>query len=440
MISYYYPPLGGIGSQRSQKFARYLPDHGWSPTVLTPENGGSCPLDPSLDDGSGRGVEIVRTPVVDLSSFLKRLVGRPGANGAQPESPPGTSRKGRATREASRNLLRRAIHTWLYIPDAQIGWFPHAVRAARQVCERGTVDTIFSSSFPITSHLVARRLKAITKKPWVADFRDLWTEHHYTEDTNAMRKRLNQLIESTILDQADAIVTVSHTWAEVLKRLTGGRKRVEVIRNGFDGNDFAGVECERGPKWVVTYVGLFYGKKQSPLPLFTALKNSIGDGKIAKSDVQMTFVGEPDSFVENMVVAFGFQDIARFTGFVSHDESLRIQVNSSLLWLILHENISNSGHIPGKLYEYIGSRTPILAILPSDYEAASITREANAGVVVDAADFEGIESCLVRSYTKFKGGILDRIQETGLSPYDRRHGAGQLARLLGELADEVRVC
>ena len=114
----------------------------------------------------------------------------------------------------------------------------------------------------MTAHLVAYRLKIATNKPWIADFRDLWTENHYADYSSTLRKRLDQTVESKLLEKADIIVTVSNAWADTLRKLTGGRKRVEVIRNGFDASEFSGIEYNRPAKWTITYIGNFYGRKQ----------------------------------------------------------------------------------------------------------------------------------------------------------------------------------
>ena len=433
MLCYYYPPLGGIGSQRSQKFARYLPDHGWQPIVVTPERGAYM-IDATLDDGQASGVEVVRTGYVDLSANFKRAIGVRRVDG---ESPRHTDASVRAINSGGVvNLLRRTVRSWVYIPDGQVGWYPSAVRAGRRAIESRQVEAIYSSSFPVTAHLAARRLKMATHKPWVADFRDLWTENHYADYSSALRKRLDQMIESQLFDKADVLVTVSETWADTLRRLTGGRKRVEVIRNGFDAAEFAGVTRQRPDRWTITYVGNFYGAKQDPTPLLEALRRLLTSGRIAMGDVRLKIVGELDPYAQEIVSRLGLVSVTNFTGFVSHRESLAHQVDSSLLLLILHGDRSNQGHVPGKLYEYLGARRPVLAIVPTDFEVAQIIRETGAGVTVDATDAAGIEQCLMESYADYQSNRNSGAVECDLSAYERRHGAAQLADILSTLATQ----
>jgi glycosyltransferase involved in cell wall biosynthesis len=442
-IAYYYPPLGGIGSQRSQKFARYLLDYGWKATVLTPANG-SYLFDPSLEDGSDRGIEVVRTRTVELSSILKRAMLKGGAQSAALQPAPALAASTLAAPSALIDsnpfvsFARRAARTWAYIPDAQIGWLPYAVRAGRQILKSQNVDAIYSTSFPVTSHLIAYRLKLRTNKPWVADFRDLWTELHYQDYSSPLRKRVDRFIESRLLEKADALVTVSEGLAETLRKLTGGRKRVEVIRNGFDSEDFSGLEYSRPAKWTLTYVGSFYGANQDPTPLLEALRRAIEGGKIARQDVQLNIVGEPDPYAQKLIARFGFGDITCFTGFVSHREALSFQARSSELLLILHGDKANPGVITGKIFEYLGSRRPIFAIVPPDFEAARIIRETGSGITVDPKNVEGIERHLTASYLEYKSGSAVRSNEADLSAYERRCGARQLAELMADLAGEKK--
>ena len=431
MLCYYYPPLGGIGSQRSQKFAFYLPENGWHPIVLTPKRGRYL-VDTSLDDGSARGVEIVRTSYVDLSSIFKR----PFANGKN------SNGNGHADSGSPRPVeggamveyLRRAVRNWFYIPDGQIGWYPFASRAGRLAIESRAADVIYSSSFPVTAHLAAKKLKEATGKPWVADFRDLWTENHYLEYSSGFRKRIDQIIESGLLDAADVLVTVSDVWAKTLRELTAGRKRVEVIRNGFDAGEFEGIERTKLSKWTMTYVGTFYGAKQDPTAVMRVLKRLITDGRIDRADVRLRIVGAQDSYVESLVRDFEIPDITEFTGFIPHRASLEYQVNSSLLLIVLRESEANPGLVPGKVYEYLGSRTPILAIMPSDYEAARIIRDSEAGTIVGESDEAGIERCILDSYAAYKSGDDISNRNNDISAYERRAGARRLAELFSDLA------
>ena len=432
MFSYYYPPLGGIGSQRSQKFARYLPDNGWAPIVITPKHG-AYHLDPTLDDGSSRGVEVVRTATMDLSASFKRwLRGAKAPAGAAAGADLTPLQGGAFVRS-----LQRIVRTCVYVPDGQIGWLPYAVRAGREVLRRRPVRAIYSTSFPVTAHVAACRLKRATSIPWVADFRDLWTENHYRKSDSRLRGSVDRLIERKLLDAADVLVTVSDAWAETLRRLTGGTKRVEVVRNGFDPTDFEGIERRRPDRWTITYVGDFYGAKSDPKAFLAALSRLLSSGRIPREDVRFRIVGARDEFVAAELARFGLTDVTEWSGFVSHRDCIRSQVDTSLLLLILHREHANTGVLPGKLYEYLGARRPVLAIVPPEFEAAKMLRGAGAGDVAEAGDEAAIERVLLASYARFRSGEEPETDPSDLSPYERQGGARQLAQILSEVSGGV---
>lgn len=425
-MSYYYPPLGGIGSLRSQKFARYLPDFGWQPIVITPERGSSW-VDPTLEDGTGRGVEVVRTRSINLGSPFKTG----SQNGSVNAASNGKARlAGKAQGYPAIQAIKRAVRTWVYLPDGQIGWFPYALRACKQTLETRQVDVIWSTSFPLTAHMVAYRLKLATNKPWIADFRDLWTNSGYSD---SLRKRLDEVIHAKLLTKVDAVVTVSETLAEELRRITCGKKRVEVIRNGFDSADFDGIRREEPRKWTTTFVGSFYSF-YDPSPFFGALQRLIDKGRIQREDAQVVFVGEANPYLQRLATRYEVGDITAFTGLIANRESITYQINSSLLLFPLHGSGASPGHITGKLFEYLGARRPILGIVSPDFEAGRIIEETGSGVALNAHDGDSIERYLLDSYLRFKSGTDGCLSGEDLSTYERRYTAGQLANLMTELA------
>jgi glycosyltransferase involved in cell wall biosynthesis len=428
LLAYYYPPLGGIGSMRSQKFARYLPEFGWRPVVIAPD-GGAYWVDSTLEDGARRGVKVIRTPTLDFGSVFKNDAAGGSFNGSANHDRQKLSRAGNG---ALLNGLKRIARTWVYIPDGQVGWFPYALRAGRQLIETDTVDVIWSTSFPVTAHLVAHRLKARTNKPWVAEFRDPWTTNGNLSYSNRFRKSIDRIIESDLLEKVDAVVTVSNALADQLRKITGGRKRIEVIRNGFDREDFAGIERAEPAKWTITFVGTYYSF-YDPSPLLAALQRLVESRRVAREDVQIAFVGEANPKVQELATQFGLADVTRFTGFISHREAIKHQVDSSLLLFALHGEAAQPGHITGKLYEYIAANRPILGIVPADFEAAQIIRQTGRGAVFEPTDSEGVERYLIDSYDAFKSGRAWQPGESDISLYERREGARQLADLLGEL-------
>src|SRR5690242_7697461 len=198
MISYYFPPLGGIGSVRALKFAKYLPEFGWDPVIIAPRHG-TYYRDPTLEFDESK---VVRTTSLEISRTARRVIGSGGDENRPARIGPVFGR------------LRSLTHRWIYRPDAQIGWYPFALASARRVLRDRRCHVIFSSSFPITAHLVASRLHREYRLPWVAEFRDLWTD--LARYDSPRRQRLDRAAEQRLLRAATVAVTVSEGYGRIL--------------------------------------------------------------------------------------------------------------------------------------------------------------------------------------------------------------------------------
>ena len=426
LIAYYYPPLGGMGTQRALKWARYLADFGWHAIVLTPGHGAYF-IDATLDDGTAYGVEIVRTPLYHLNPLAAKTPATPGVVAASPasSSAPSATLKGR---------LKNLVKTWLYFPDGQNGWFFPALRAGDKLLKTRQIDAIVSTSFPVTAHFVAARLARKYDVPWVADYRDLWTQNQ-TDDLHVSRarQRFDQRAERRLLHKAAAVTTVSKGQARELQKVTGKKKRAALIRNGFDSEDFSDLEQQRPDKWTLTFVGTYYSF-YAPQTLFAVLARLISKGRIDRNKVRFRVIGDPSAELRVLLQQAELEDITEFTGFVSYRTALQHQVNASLLLLMVTSDRSKPGVIHGKTFEYLGARRPILTLAPPEFEVAEIVRESGAGTVVEPHDEKGIEACLLHSYDEYTSGADNGSAPADIARYERRAGAQQLAQLLDELS------
>ena len=406
MICYYFPPLGGIGSVRALKFAQYLPEFGWDPTVIAPWNGAYY-RDPTLEFDEKK---VIRTASLEISRAGKRMMGS-GRDDTRPaEVGP--------VLEHVRGVVRR----WIYRPDPQIGWYPFAVRSARRVLQDGKFDAIFSSSFPITAHVVARRVHQEFGIPWVAEFRDLWTD--LSRYDSQRRQRLDEATERELLAAATDVVTVSEGYAKLL--LDRGARRVSVITNGFDPVDFRGTP--RSSRSLATYVGTYYPDRQDLRPVLQALGELIQFGLLSRLGIR--FVGEfPEALRETLVQA-GLSNSVECTGFVPHREALGYIEDSTLLLLAgpasgAFPGSKVSGNIASKVFEYLGSRRPILYIGEADSDVERIIRGFPGVACVRPGDAKGTRKAILSLIGQ--GPTVDRGP---LDLYTRRSLTGHLAGVL----------
>jgi glycosyltransferase involved in cell wall biosynthesis len=405
MISYYFPPLGGIGSVRAVKFARYLPEFGWDPVVITPRNGAYY-RDPTLEFDERK---VVRTPSLEISRTAKRMIGSTRGDTRPADVGPMMER------------VRRFAARWVYRPDAQVGWYPFALASARRALRERGCDLIFSSSFPITAHLVARRLHQESRIPWVAEFRDLWTD--LSRYDSRRRRRRDQVTERSLLGTSTAVVTVSDGYAKVL--LGRGARCVSVITNGFDPEDFTRGLASARP--VATYMGTYYSDRQDLRAALGVLGELARSGPLAGLVVR--FVGDfPDSLRGSLIEA-GLADSAQCTGFVPHREALRYLGDSTLL--LLAGPVSNAfsgsaiqGNIAAKVFEYLGSRRPILYVGDGGAEIEALIRELPGVACARPGDSAGIREAIL---SLVRGGPT--IDRRALDIYTHRSLTKRLAQV-----------
>jgi glycosyltransferase involved in cell wall biosynthesis len=337
VVAYYFPPIGGIGAIRMARFAECLPEHCWEPTVIAPRDT-PHPQDPNLSVDERR---VVRSRSIELSR-LGRAV--PGA-GAGPAPDVEASAGGAGGRQA----VRRGAHRFVFYPDAQIGWYPAAVHAGRAALSAGGFDAIYSSSFPMTAHLVARTLQRGSGLPWLAEFRDPWShrlgpDHPY--------RRHAQGLERRVALAADRVVVPTPSMASHLSERWG--RDVDLIMNGHD-LDAASTDAPDRP--TLTYMGTYYPGRQDLRAVWEAL--------CRLPDVpRIRFVGELPPELRAELREFGLEDAVEVSGFVSHDEAMRQMRSSSILLAsgFAGDDPLARGVIPAKIFEYLASGLPILYV------------------------------------------------------------------------------
>ena len=409
MVQYYFPPLGGIGSVRAVKFARYLPDFGWHPVVLAPRRG-FYHQDPTLEDGA---VEVERSSSIELSRAARQGLAGRGGDDLTPLRPQGMLAR-----------VQRFARRWLYLPDAQAGWYPFAVQAGRRLLREGRFDAVFSSSFPITAHLVARRLAADHRLPWVAEFRDPWTD--VAPADSRLRRAIDRRLEDGILARASAVVTVSEGFADLLRAHSA--RHVEVIPNGFDPADYP---ADEGTDDHIAFLGTYYPGRQDLDTAIEALGALARQGQLGAT--RLLFVGDQGPQVRASLEAAGLGGRFNVTGFLPHREALRAITRARLLLLVGARDAAPGdpfvrGWIPAKTFEYLGARRPILCVGNPHSEMADLVRQSGAAAVVASGDRDQAAAAILRLLQAARVDWTPRTMS-----YTRRALAERLAKVLSSV-------
>lgn len=403
LVSYYFPPLGGIGSVRAASFARHLADYGWDATVLTPRDG-AYHRDPNLTVDED---QVIRTWSFELSRTGKQML-RTGGTDTTPADVHGSSR-----------LLRSLARRYLYFPDAQIGWYPPAILSGLSRIRPGTFDAIYSSSLPITAHLVARTLHRHLGVPWVAEFRDPWCAR--LPGRPASKRRAISL-ERNLAREASALVTVSPSWAQMFSTEWG--REVSVITNGHDG--VAG--SQRDPSSDVLtfgYVGTFYPGSQNLDALWTA---AAALNRAGRRTTAIRVIGAYDAVMATRAAACGAGDLLTFTGYLPHT-AVAAELTRCTALVVAGQwppREVERGCIPAKTFEYLATDRQIIYVGDCDTDAADLLRRFDGTRVVPADDLDGVYQALL--------SVPDQSVTRDTSEFSRSSLASRLAALLDRVA------
>jgi len=413
ILSYYYPPLGLSGVQRTVKFVKYLPQFGWNPIVIAPRPRGSYVYDPAL------GAEVAQAKVFRTWSLDPLFL--------SPQKNTGSA--------LHKNSLASRINRWL-VPDNKTGWIPFALQAGLKAARQFPIDAIYSTASPYSSHLAGVLLKKLLGRPLVTDFRDAWTSYTWTKYPSGALRKLDHKMEELVLKSADLVTAVN---SRILDDLCSLHPRVDgskfhLVSHGYDPEDFIGASRPDPDHFTIAYTGTFINNR-SPRTLFEAVKLMRKQNVSGLDKLRIVFAGSHRESDLALVKEFDLNSTVRFTGYLTHQQSIKVLTEADLLWLVMGPE-ETANVTPGKLFEYLGAKRPILGSMPKEGAAADIIRQAGAGLVFAPDDHQGLADAIAslargrashRQLCFRRSGIVEK--------YDRRRLASRLASALNGISE-----
>ncbi len=432
IITYYWPPSGGSGVQRWLKMSKYLPEYGWQPVIYTTENAEYPIIDHSLEKDVAPNIEVIRRPITEPYSAYKKFL---GINKDE------TVKMGFIQEKEKNKSWKSGLSLWVrgnfFIPDARCGWVKPSVRFLKEYLNEHPVDAIISTGPPHSMHLIALKLKEALGLPWIADFRDPWTEIDYYNDLHltAWADRKHHRLEQEVLTKADKVVTVAPDGARRLGRL--GNRNVRTIYNGFDRDDDTQTPVNLSEQFTITYLGVL-SKIQNPSNLWQALAELIKEDSGFDKNLKINMIGQIDSAVVSSIDENGLTQHVAYSPYMPHDQVSAVHRSSTLLLLLLMPDSEPraKGLLTGKLFEYMASGRPILCIGPEDGDAARILRETSAGQTISFEDKEKMKEALKNLYQRYLENTLEGNTNPKVENYSRQVMTQQYAALLNQAINE----
>lgn len=447
LIAYDFPPSRTSGVYRPLKFAKFLPEFGWRPIVLTVANPPSRTQDASLLVDLPAVVKIVRTCSIEPKrleqSIFRALFGKTDRTAqavARPESPAGEPRAASLSsmgwlKQTVLSPLSRFTHDVLYTPDEHIGWLPHSVIRGLRLIEKEKIDLIFSTSPPETNHLIAYRLAMLTSLPWVADFRDPWVDNFTRLHASAARMERERLLEEKVLSRANRIINVGQRFSELSKSTFPqiDSTKHAVLHNGYDESSFEGFDAEaiyaarKQSSLRILNVGTVY--ENSAFPQFIEGFRKLLDDPAVHGRVKITFVGEMMPLWLPILSQEPIASHVELLGFKPQRETLEMMMGYDLSLLM-----PSGGHagtsdkiVPGKLFELMRAGRPILMIGWSG-EASEMIISSGIGTFADCREPAQVTTALRELLeAKSSGSLQAKPNWDFIRQFDRRNQSRKLA-------------
>jgi hypothetical protein len=425
IIAYYFPPSGGPGVQRVLKFSKYLYEFGWRPVVLTVKNGDYPARDESLLKEIPDFVKVYRSKIFEPYNLYRKITGKkPGA----PVDVNTIPKKGEKRKLSEK--IAEFIRATFFIPDARIGWYLYAVKMGKQIIKNEKIDLIYSSSPPYTCSVIARRLQKNSKIPWVAGFRDPWRGFLSTPNRWFIPAMIDRYLEKNCFKECSALEAA---WNGIILDFKDKYPDIDITKchhlpNGFDSSDYPLVDYVKNEKFTVTYTGSMYGKR-NPETFLKAVEELVSESKIDKNKIRLRFVGRVGNEVLKMFENETLKGSFDIIGYLPHSESIKLILQSEALLMVVDDYKGNEEIVPGKVFEYLGAKRPIITIAPEGAVGELITA-TNSGMIAKSDDIIRIKEIFLKYYNDFfSGNLFINQNEYEVNKYERRGVARQLAEI-----------
>jgi len=419
IITYYWPPNGGVGGLRWLKMCKYLPGHGWQPVVYTPANPEMAAVDEGLLRDVAPELEVIKQPITEPFSLYKRFTGRAKDERIQTAF---LKEEGNAS-TGWKERFALWVRSNFFVPDARVWWVKPSIRHLKEYLREHPVDAVVTTGPPHSMHLIGLGLKRAIGVKWIADFRDPWTgiDFYGQLSLSEWADRRHRGMEREVLSEADQVVTVSFRWARDLEAL--GAKNVQVVTNGYDRADLPANSEPVDERYSLVHSGSMSPTRDQP-GLWELLARLCGSDKAFADRFVLRFIGPVDAKVLASVNAAGLGAHMERNGRLPRADAMREICKARVLLLPINATANRHGILPTKLYEYLSTGRPILAVGPRDGDVAGMLGNH---LLLDpepgARDAERVRA------------LFDAPSAGAPDPrYDRRVLAGDMARLLDEVA------
>ena len=411
IITYYWPPAGGPGVQRWLKLSNYLLENNVKPIIYTPSNPKYPSIDESLLNDVNSEIEVIKQPIFEPFGNLFSKIRKKGIPKKNDQS------------IFDKFLIY--LRGNLFIPDSRIFWVNSSVNFLSKYILENNIESIITTGPPHSLHLIGLKLKSILNISWYADFRDPWTKINYHKELKlSLRSKKKHLeLESKVLNSCDRIIVTSNKLLKEYNKIA--KTPISLITNGFD---YQKLQLELDEEFSITHIGRLLPER-NPKILWNALKELCIINKNFKNNLKINFIGNVSENLRNEMKTNDLENSVVYHNYIKYNDTIPYLIKSQILLLIESDDNESSYAIPAKIFEYINSGRPIIAIGPKDSEIKQIIDETKSGKYFLYSEYDELLSYLSNSYYKYESKNLHSTS-INIDKYHRKNLAKKLSQII----------
>ena len=411
IITYYWPPAGGPGVQRWLKLSNYLLENNVKPIIYAPSNPKYPSIDESLLEDVNSEIEVIKQPIFEPFGNLFSKIRKKGIPKKNDQS------------IFDKFLIY--LRGNLFIPDSRIFWVNSSVDFLSKYILENNIESIITTGPPHSLHLIGLKLKSILNISWYADFRDPWTKINYHKELKlSLRSKKKHLeLESKVLNSCDRIIVTSNKLLKEYNKIA--KTPISLITNGFD---YQKLQLELDEEFSITHIGRLLPER-NPKILWNALKELCIINKNFKNNLKVNFIGNVSENLINEMKTKDLENSVVYHNYIKYNDTIPYLIKSQILLLIESDDMESSYAIPAKIFEYINSGRPIIAIGPKDSEIKLIIDETKSGKYFLYSEYDELLSYLSNSYYKYESKNLHSTS-INIDKYHRKNLAKKLSQII----------
>ena len=419
IISYYWPPAGGPGVQRWMKFVKYLPEYNIKPILYIPENPNYPIYDYSLNDEVSEKLEIIKNPITEISNIISNSKSL------------NLIRSGNIPNPKEQSLFQRLlffIRGNLFIPDMKILWKNKSIDFIENYLSKTKIDVVITTGPPHSLHLIGYELKKRLNIKWISDFRDPWVNLNYLNRFHLLPsvKRRHKKLRDKVLINSNSVIVTSEKLKKLYKEIA---PNIFKISNGYD-YEYSTVNIDS--KFSISHIGSLYPER-NPKYLWDIIDEICINNEEFRSNLQINFIGNTSEKIIKYLSNKSFKSCVKFIDYVDYKRAIEFMCSSQILLMVEVNDNDSSYAIPGKLFDYLNSKRPIIAIGPDRSEVNQILYDTNAGKFFNYNESINLKLHIENLYNQYEMGSIS-YDAKNISIYRRKNLTEELSKIINKVS------